>query len=195
VGHWSARAPLYAAAAFCGAVWILILIGVMVDATGSPLWLGVAALLLIAGAGAAALRAASRSDVALTASAVLIGPRRRPRHRIELTRLGGVAVVRALPGWAIFLWSDDDEPVRLGAPERVFALRSQSTADADAAYWNHIAGSPCGQAAALIHRYAAKAHAGTGPLARSSIRSLIQRDRHLFADPAPRWWSPDGEHS
>ena len=194
LARWSARRLLYTVAVFGGVLWLLILIAISTDATGSPRWLGIAALLVIAACAARAVYWGVGSEIVLTTAEVRLSSRRR-RQSVPLTHLSAVAVVRALPGWAIFLWSDTGDAVRLPAPGRVFTFKAQSAAVPDAAYWAKVAASPCGIAATQIYQQALAVQHAEGPLSATTPHGAVHRNPELFAAHDPRWWSPTGDHS
>jgi hypothetical protein len=193
IATWSARRPLYAAAGFAGFVLLLLALALADRANGMPIWLGICALAINAALVFGLLRLARRSIVVLTRAQLRAGSWRGAGQTLALAEVSAVAVVRALPGWATFIWSTGAAPLRLAAPTRVFALKSQSRATPTPSYWHEVAASAAGVAAAQIYQQAAAVQGQAGPLGQRSVQSVIDRDRSLFAGSDTRWWSPNGE--
>jgi hypothetical protein len=113
---------------------------------------------------------------------------------VALTSVSGVLVARC-PQWHIFVMRVDGPPVVLPVPNVVFMWRSQALAQPDFVYWQHVADSPAGLAARLIHEVAQRAQSDDGPLATAPplAETLVGIGGSLSR--ASRWWSPTGECS
>jgi hypothetical protein len=194
IARWSARKSLYGTAVFLGIVFVLLVLALLDPANDTPKPFGLVALVLIASLALGLIQMAARSAVVLTPTELRIRRRHGSTGSIRLDEVSGVAVVRALPGWAIFIWAGDGPPIRLPSPERVFILKAQARAPADAAYWSHVADSPAGTAAQQIYQQARIAQGSASALSRLDVAALVARDRRLFHGVDTRWWSPSGEH-
>jgi hypothetical protein len=194
VAQWSASRPLYVVAGFAGIVFVLLVLAMLDDSDDLPIGPGIGALVIVGGLALLVTRLAARSKVVLTRSQLKARSWRGTDQTIDLDQVRAVAVVRALPGWAMFIWPADGRPIRLAAPSRVFTLKSQSRAAPTAAYWSAVARSPLGTAAAQVYQQVVNSRGPANPVAQVPVQALIAHDRSLFAGSNTRWWSPNGEY-
>lgn len=194
LAEWSIKGVRAAMLLVFAALGLLVLAALLDRSSGTPTALGIAALAVIGLAFIPALRRLGRGHCTLTRSKVHATSARGKECRISLDQLTGVAVVRAAPGWAIFLWSNGAPPLRLLTPNRVFTWKWQSNADPTESYWAEVASSASGTAAAQIHRQALAIQPPGGTLASTKVCDLISADPARFGGRQVRWWSPDGEH-
>ena len=194
IARWSARKLLYAAAGVLIVVFVLVVVALLDNATDTPKLFGLVAAILIVGLVIALIVVASRSEVVLMKAVILTRGHGGRENSLALEQMCGIAVIRVAPGWAIFIWAASGDPIRLAAPERVFRLKAQSGATADADYWNKVMNSPAGIAAAQIYRQACTVQGPAGKLSRSVVATFIERDRQLFRGADCRWWSPSGKY-
>jgi hypothetical protein len=193
IRRWSPRRLLYAVAAFLSIVILLLVLALLDHANDTSRLFGVLAVVVIAGLILGLIFMAARSEVVLTHTDIRTRGRRGAANSLRLDQVRAVAVVRAAPGWAIFIWAEAGAPIRLAAPERVFRLKAQSRAPVGTAYWGRVAASPAGVAAAQIYQQARTLQGRAGALSQAGVAALVARDRRLFRGPDVRWWSPDGE--
>jgi len=126
----------------------------------------------------------NRHHVELTSTEV-VSRRGRREDRASLDDVRGVVVGGTYRrGWATWLLLDDRRSIRLEAPGLVFYNRLKVYGATGTSYWRHVADSPCGRQAALIH-----AAAGLGDTVAPVMHS------HPVRGDLTRWWSPTGENS
>jgi hypothetical protein len=194
LAEWSIKGLMAATLLALAVIGLLILAAVVDRSSGTPTALGIVAVAVIGLISFRAVRKLGRGHCTLTRSEVRATSARGKECRIPLDQVTAVAVVRAPPGWAIFLWSNGAPPLRLLTPSRVFAWKWQSNAEPTSNYWDKVAASPSGMAAAQIYRQAQMSQPAGGALASTKACDLISTDPVLFRGRHVRWWSPDGEH-